>query len=82
MSGKGDGDPLGEAIDAMAGSARAFTFDGDLPAADHESGAPESRRLVLGEEDPRDSGLAEHVVSHLKRGSTAGEDARRPRGVA
>ncbi|ADK67165.1 NUDIX hydrolase [Olsenella uli DSM 7084] len=63
MSGKGDGDPLGEAIDAMAGSARAFTFDGDLPAADHESGAPESRRLVLGEEDPRDSGLAEHVVS-------------------
>lgn len=63
MSGKGDGDPLGEAIDAMAGSARAFTFDGDLPAADHESGAPESRCLVLGEEDPRDSGLAEHVVS-------------------
>lgn len=63
MSGKGDGDPLGEAIDAMAGSARAFTFDGDLPAADHESGAPESRRLVLGEEDSRDSGLAEHVVS-------------------
>lgn len=56
-------DLLEDALDNMMDSARAFTFDGDRSTHDHVSGTPERRPLVLGEDDPRDASLAEHVVS-------------------
>ncbi len=39
----------------------AYTYDGDRGSHDHESGLPQERDLVLGDEDPRDAALAEHV---------------------
>ena len=54
---------LAGALDSMRDSARAFTFDGDRATQDHVSGMPERRGLVLGDDDPRDAALAEHVAS-------------------
>jgi ADP-ribose pyrophosphatase len=56
-------DLLEDALDSMMDSTRAFTFDGDRTTHDHVSGTPERRALVLGDDDPRDASLAEHVVS-------------------
>ena len=38
-----------------------FTYDGDRSSQDHVSGMPQMRDLVLGDDDPRDVALAEHV---------------------
>ena len=51
------------AVDDMRESVQAFTYDGDRSSLDHFSGAPEERDLVLGDDDPRDAGLAECPVS-------------------
>lgn len=51
------------AVDDMRESVQAFTYDGDRSSLDHFSGQPEERDLVLGEDDPRDAGLAEHPVT-------------------
>lgn len=54
---------LAGAVDDMRGSVTAFTYDGDRSTHDHVSGAPEERELVLGDDDPRDAGLAEHPLT-------------------
>ena len=51
------------AVDEMRDSVAAFTYDGDRSAHDHVSGAPEERELVLGDDDPRDAGLAEKPLT-------------------
>ena len=57
------GDQLTDAIDSMRSSVTAFTFDGDRSSHDHQSGTPERRELVLGDNDPRDASLSERVLS-------------------
>lgn len=47
----------------MGKAAEAFTFDGDRTVADHVSGDPVRRHLVLGDDDPRDASLSEQVES-------------------
>ena len=54
---------LAGAVDDMRDSVTAFTYDGDRSTHDHVSGAPEERELVLGDDDPRDVGLAEHPLT-------------------
>lgn len=54
---------LAGAVDDMRDSVTAFTYDGDRSTHDHVSGAPEERELVLGDDDPRDAGLAEHPMT-------------------
>ncbi len=54
---------LAGAVDDMRDSVTAFTYDGDRSTHDHVSGAPEERDLVLGDDDPRDAGLAEHPLT-------------------
>ena len=54
---------LAGAVDDMRDSVTAFTYDGDRLTHDHVSGAPEERELVLGDDDPRDAGLAEHPLT-------------------
>ena len=55
------GDELDDAIGVMNEAVHAYTFDGDRSdeGGHHSSGEPVRRGLVLGEEDPRDSGLRE-----------------------
>ena len=55
--------PQEAAIDDMRASVQAFTYDGDRSSLDHFSGEPERRDLVLGDDDPRDSALAEHPLT-------------------
>ena len=50
---------LGDVLDATA----AFTFDGDRSQHDHESGEPQRRDFVRGDDDPRDAALAEHIAA-------------------
>jgi ADP-ribose pyrophosphatase len=59
------GSELDGAIDDMGEAVQAFTFDGDRrdDAPQHASGEPVRRSLVLGDDDPRDAGLREHVLS-------------------
>ncbi len=54
---------LAGAVDDMRDSVTAFTYDGDRSTHDHVSGAPEERELVLGDDDPRDAGLAERPLT-------------------
>ena len=54
---------LAGAVDDMRDSVTAFTYDGERSTHDHVSGAPEERELVLGDDDPRDAGLAEHPLT-------------------
>lgn len=54
---------LSHAADRMGEAAKAYTFDGDRSASDHESGRPQRRGLVLGGDDPRDADLEEQVLS-------------------
>ena len=54
---------LAGAVDDMRDSVTAFTYDGDRSTHDHVSGAPEERELALGDDDPRDAGLAEHPLT-------------------
>lgn len=54
---------LAGAVDDMRDSVTAFTYDGDRSTHDHVSGAPEERELVLGDDDPRDAGLAEYPLT-------------------
>ena len=54
---------LAGAVDDMRDSVTAFTYDGDRSTHDHVSGAPEERELVLGDDDPRDAGLAESPLT-------------------
>ena len=56
-------DDLTSATDTMAEAVEAFTFDGDRSEAEHLSGEPLRRGLVLGEEDPRDASLAEKPLT-------------------
>ena len=58
-----DAEGLDSAVDRMRGSVAAFTYDGDRASQDHLSGAPEERDLVLGDDDPRDAGLAEKPLT-------------------
>ncbi len=53
---------LGHAVDDIRDSVAAFTYDGDRTTQGHLSGAPEERHLVLGDDDPRDAGLAERPL--------------------
>ena len=57
------GDEFAGVLDNMRDSVAAFTFDGDRETQDHESGAPLERGLVLGDDDPRDAGLAEKPLT-------------------
>lgn len=57
------GDDLRSAIDDLRDSVAAFTYDGDRETQEHLSGAPEERPLVLGDDDPRDTLLAEKPLS-------------------
>ena len=52
-------DDVAAASDSMADAVEAFTYDGDRLYADHVSGEPRRRALVLGGEDPRDALLEE-----------------------
>ena len=54
---------VGSALDGIKDSVAAFTYDGDRTLQDHLSGAPEERDLVLGDDDPRDAGLAERPLT-------------------
>ena len=54
---------LGSAADGIKDSVAAFTYDGDRMSQDHLSGAPVERDLVLGDDDPRDAGLAERPLT-------------------
>lgn len=56
-------DDVKAAASHMGKAAEAFTFDGDRSRADHVSGEPIRRHLVLGDGDPRDAGLSEKVES-------------------
>jgi len=60
---KGSGDDIESIVDEMRDSVAAFTYDGDRESQDHVSGAPEERGLVLGDDDPRDAGLAEKPLT-------------------
>ena len=66
MSNQEDFDLASEldgAIDDMGEAVQAFTYDGDRTATDHVSGEPLRRGLVLGDDDPRDQGIREQVLS-------------------
>lgn len=54
---------VSSALDGIKDSVAAFTYDGDCTLQDHLSGAPEERDLVLGDDDPRDAGLAERPLT-------------------
>lgn len=54
---------VSSALDGIKDSVAAFTYDGDRTLQDHLSGAPEERDLVLGDDDPRDAGLAERPLT-------------------
>lgn len=54
---------LDYAVDDIRDSVAAFTYDGDRASQDHLSGAPEERELVLGDDDPRDTALAERPLT-------------------
>ena len=54
---------LEAAVDDMRDSVAAFTYDGDRSSQDHLSGEPVARKLVLGDDDPRDASLAEKPLS-------------------
>lgn len=54
---------VSSALDGIRDSVAAFTYDGDRTLQDHLSGAPEERDLVLGDDDPRDAGLAERPLT-------------------
>lgn len=54
---------VSSALDDIKDSVAAFTYDGDRTLQDHLSGAPEERDLVLGDDDPRDAGLAERPLT-------------------
>ena len=56
-------DDLVPATDSISDAVEAFTYDGDRDHTDHVSGEPLRRSLVLGEEDPRDAGLAEKPIT-------------------
>ncbi len=60
---KGPGDDIESIVGNMRDSVAAFTYDGDRESQDHVSGAPEERGLVLGDDDPRDAGLAEKPLT-------------------
>ncbi|MDO4798601.1 MAG: NUDIX domain-containing protein [Coriobacteriales bacterium] len=56
-------DDLSSASDSMAEAVEAFTYDGDRKPADHASGEPRTRDLLLGGEDGRDATLEERVIT-------------------
>lgn len=56
-------DDLRDAVSDMRSVANSLTYDGDRTRQDHLSGEPVARRLVLGDEDPRDASLSEVPVS-------------------
>lgn len=56
-------DDVNVAAEHVGRAAGAFTFDGDRTTSNHVSGEPVRRHLVLGEDDPRDAELSEHVES-------------------
>lgn len=56
----------GDLIDASAellDGVEAFTYDGDRSSGTHESGMPERRKFVRGDDDPRDAALSEKPMS-------------------
>lgn len=74
-------DLLDNAIAGMKAGVGAFTFDGDRSRQGHKSGAPQRRHLVLGDDDPRDAGLTEHVLGEdvILRGHVFNVDRLRVR---
>ena len=63
MSDNENNNELTDVLDDMRDSVAAFTFDGDRAEQTHESGSPLERELVLGDDDPRDAGLAEKPLT-------------------
>ena len=49
--------------DALAEGVEAYTFDGDRSTHDHTSGEPLRRTFIRGNDDPRDEGLSEQVLT-------------------
>lgn len=54
---------LEDAIDGVKSASQAFVYDGQGTNEGHSSGEPLRRGLVLGDDDPRDLGLGESVMS-------------------
>lgn len=54
---------LDGALDSMRQSTAAFVYDGVRDAEPHHSGEPQRRPFVQGDDDPRDAGLRERVIS-------------------
>lgn len=52
-----------DAADALLDVTQQLTYDGDRSHSNHVSGEPVRRNLVLGDDDPRDADLAEHVLA-------------------
>ena len=50
-------------VDALIDVTDSLTYDGDRTTHDHVSGEPLRRGLVLGDDDPRDAGLAEKPLT-------------------
>ena len=59
---KAPGDVRAAADDVIDATA-AFTVESGRSRHDHESGTPQSRDFVRGDDDPRDAALAEHPLS-------------------
>jgi len=56
-------DGAAAAVDGLLDMTNQLTFGEDgIPAMGHVSGEPEARPLVLGDDDPRDEALREHVL--------------------
>lgn len=54
---------LTTATDSMAEAVEAYAFDGQKSECGHVSGDPVRRKLVLGDDDPRDAGLWEKTLT-------------------
>lgn len=63
VADESESETLEAAVDDMRDSVAAFTYDGDRSSQDHLSGEPVARKLVLGDDDPRDASLAEKPLS-------------------
>jgi len=56
-------DDIASAAESMAEAVEAFTYVDEKDEADHTSGEPRRRGLVLGDDDPRDTALAERTLT-------------------
>ena len=63
VADESESETLEAAFGDIRGLVAAFTYDGDRSSQDHLSGEPVARKLVLGDDDPRDASLAEKPLS-------------------